>query len=68
MEYLKERNHLEDLRMDGILKWVFKAGWDGMDWIHLVHDMNKWQGIVNMVMTELIKCREFLETTSCCVS
>jgi hypothetical protein len=54
--------------MDGILKWVLKAGWNGMDWIHLAQDKNKWQGLVNMVMTELTKCREFLEKTSRCVS
>jgi len=54
--------------MDGILKCVLKAGWDGMDWIHLAQDINKWQGLVNMVMTQLIKCREYLEKPSCCVS
>jgi len=59
---------LKDLGMDGILKCVLKAGWDGMDWIHLAQDINKWQGLVNMVMTQLIKCREYLEKPSCCVS
>jgi hypothetical protein len=39
-----------------------------MDWINLAQDINKWQGLVNMVMKELIKCREFLEKTPCSVS
>jgi len=33
LEYLKERNHLKDLGMDGILKMGLKSrlGWHGLD-------------------------------------
>jgi hypothetical protein len=25
-------------------------GWDGIDWTHLVQDMNQWRGLVSMVI------------------
>ena len=40
---LKERDHLEDISVDGrvILKWVIKK-WDGdFDWINLGYDKDK---------------------------
>jgi hypothetical protein len=27
-----------------------ELGWDGMGWIDLAHDMDKWRALVNMVM------------------
>jgi hypothetical protein len=27
-----------------------ELGWDGVDWIDLAEDMDKWQAFVNMVM------------------
>jgi hypothetical protein len=27
-----------------------EIGWDGMDWIELVQDREKWRALVNMVM------------------
>jgi hypothetical protein len=27
-----------------------EKGWEGMDWIHLVQETEKWQALVNMVM------------------
>jgi hypothetical protein len=26
------------------------TGWRGMDWIHLAHDRNQWQALVNTIM------------------
>jgi len=39
-EYLKERNHLENLDLDGwrILKWLFKKHNGGVDRIYLAQD------------------------------
>jgi len=39
-EYLKERNHLENLDLDGrrILKWLFKKRNEGVDRIDLALD------------------------------
>jgi hypothetical protein len=28
-----------------------EIGWDGMDWIDLAQDRDKWSALVNMVMT-----------------
>jgi hypothetical protein len=27
-----------------------EIGWNGMDWIHLAHDRDQWQALVNTVM------------------
>jgi hypothetical protein len=32
-----------------------------MDWIKLAQDRDRWQALVNAVMTGSIKCREFLD-------
>jgi hypothetical protein len=51
-ENLKERDHLEDLGIDGriISKWIFKKrfGGRGVDRIELAQDMDKWW--VNAIM------------------
>jgi hypothetical protein len=40
------RNHLEDLGVDGIiLKWIFKKC-DGMGWIDMAQDRDKWRALV----------------------
>jgi hypothetical protein len=49
---LRERDHLEDLGVDGriILKWIFGT-WDGgMDCIDLAESRDRWQALVNTVM------------------
>jgi hypothetical protein len=46
---LEERDHLEDLGIDGriILKWM----WDGgMDWVDLAKYRDRWRALVNTVM------------------
>jgi hypothetical protein len=49
----RERNHLEDLGVDGmmILRWIImKYGFRFIDWIELVQDMNRWPALVNALM------------------
>ena len=49
---LKEKNHLEDLGVDGriILRWIFRK-WNGaMDWIDLAKNRDRWRALVNAVM------------------
>jgi hypothetical protein len=49
---LMERNHFEDLGIDGriMLKCIFKT-WDGgIDWIALAQDRDRWRALVNGVM------------------
>jgi hypothetical protein len=54
---------LEGLGIDGniILKWIVKkVGWEGVYWIHLAQDRDKWQAVVNMVMNLLENAGNFL--------
>ena len=50
---LRERDHLEDLGVDGriILRRIFRK-WDGggMDWIDLAQERDRWRTLVNTVM------------------
>jgi hypothetical protein len=49
---LEGRNHLEDLGIDGriILKCIFENWDEGLDWIDLVQDRDRWWALVNKVM------------------
>jgi len=49
-ESLRERDHLEDLSVDGIiiLKEVTWGG--GVDWIDLAQNRNRWRALVNALM------------------
>jgi hypothetical protein len=45
------------------LKWIDninidlrEIGWDGMDWIDLAHDRDRWRASVNEVMKFLSRC------------
>jgi hypothetical protein len=51
-ESLKERDHLEDIGADGgiILKWIFKSWDEGMHWIDLAQDRDRWLSLANMVI------------------
>ena len=33
-----------------IIKWAFKKGWGGMEWIDLAEDRDRWRAVVNVVM------------------
>jgi len=50
---MRERDHLGDPGVDGrvILRWIFRK-WDveGMDWMEVTQDMDKWRVVVNTVM------------------
>jgi hypothetical protein len=54
------------LEVDGriILRWIFRK-WDveGMEWIDLAQNMDRWRVLVNAVMNlrGSIKCGEFLD-------
>jgi hypothetical protein len=48
LENLKGRNHLGHLRSDGgIIKEILR---EGVDWIHLAHNIDQSRALVNMVM------------------
>jgi hypothetical protein len=49
---LRERDHLEDLGVDGriILRWIFRKWGGDMDWIDLDQDRDRWRALVNAVM------------------
>jgi len=49
---LRERDHLENPGLDGriIIRWIFKCGCGGWDWIELAQDRDRWRALVNVVM------------------
>jgi len=49
---LRERDHLEDLGVDGriVLRWIFRKWHGGVDWIELAQDRDRWGAAVNAVM------------------
>ena len=53
---LRGSDHLEDLGVDGriILKWIFKKYNGGMDWVDLVQDRDRWQAVVNVVISRWV--------------
>jgi hypothetical protein len=53
---LGERDHLENPGLDGriILRWIFRKWDEGMDWIDLAQDRDRWRALVNVVMKRLV--------------
>jgi hypothetical protein len=49
---LRKGNHLGDPRIDGrtVLKWIFRKWGEGMDWIELAQDRDRWLALSNAVM------------------
>jgi hypothetical protein len=43
---------LDNLGVDGriLLKWMYEKWDEGMDWIDLARDRNRWRSLVNAVM------------------
>jgi hypothetical protein len=52
MENLKERQHSDDLDVDGriILMDVKGIIWQGVDWNHMAQDADRWRTLVNTIM------------------
>jgi hypothetical protein len=46
---LEGRDHLEDLEDHDIMN-LKEIRWDGVDWINLAQDRDKWQALMNMVI------------------
>ena len=49
---LREGDHLEDAGIDGriILKWTSRGWMEGVDWIDLAQDRDRWRALVYTVM------------------
>jgi len=49
---MEERDHLENLNIEGriTLKFVLKKEmrWEGVEWINLAEDREKWRSLVNL--------------------
>jgi hypothetical protein len=50
-----KRRWEDNIKMD-----LREIGFGDVDWIHLTEDRDRWQALVNMVMSLPIKCRGFL--------
>jgi hypothetical protein len=62
---MRERDHLDDAGLDGsiVLKCIFKMWGQGMDWIDLTQDRDRWQYLMDAAMNRRgsIKYGEFLD-------
>jgi len=60
----RESDHLEDPGVDEriILRWVFRKWDEGVDWIDLAQDRDRWRALANggNEPSGSIKCGEFL--------
>jgi hypothetical protein len=50
--------------VDNIEKDLRETGWDGIDWIDLTQDRDRWRALVNMVMNLRVplNCGKFLSS------
>jgi hypothetical protein len=50
MEKLNGKDHLEDIGINAkiILEWIL--GKQDIDWIHLAHERDQWQALLNTVI------------------
>jgi uncharacterized membrane protein YcjF (UPF0283 family) len=44
----------EDVGGWTILKWILKR-WDGVDWIYVAQDRDKWRALVNTVLNQVLE-------------
>jgi hypothetical protein len=51
-ESQKERDHLEDQRVEGRMgtEWILGRLAGGVEWIQLAQDRDRWRALVNTVM------------------
>jgi hypothetical protein len=51
-EPMRENDYLEEPGVDRIIpKWLLKKWHGGMDWIDLTQNRDRWQALVNAVMS-----------------
>jgi hypothetical protein len=60
-EISREKNYLEDLRVNGNRKDLREIGSEVVEWIHLALDRNQWRDVINMAINfGFHKSEEFL--------
>jgi hypothetical protein len=47
-ESLREKEHLEDIRVDGMIS--LRIGRDGLDWTDVTEERDRWRAVVDNVM------------------
>jgi hypothetical protein len=47
-----KKGHLEERGVDGRMgkKDLHDIGWEGVEWIHMAQDRDRWRAVVNAVM------------------
>jgi hypothetical protein len=69
-ERQKERGNWEDQDVDGwtIFKLILReVGWDGMDWIDLAQDRDRWRALVNAVINLRVPYNAGKFSSSCTI-
>jgi hypothetical protein len=57
----KERDHLEDLDVDGRIMDHKEVGWEGEEWIHPAQNTVKRSATINMVLNRQVAFLEYFE-------